>query len=89
MARVWVETCNQQQQQLTWDHHQIGKAEWCILELQDIEQTMLLHSSQQWPQTINANPLPFAIGQANEAINHTLNRMQRSGLWQKFSMTVQ
>lgn len=50
-------------------HHQNGKAEKKIRDLQDMARTMLLHAVHRWPDAITANLWPYAIRMASETIN--------------------
>lgn len=50
-------------------HHQNGKAEKKIRDLQDIARTMLLHAYQRWPNAVLFNLWTFAIRHANEMAN--------------------
>ena len=81
-ARDWVEACQKKNQPLTFAavgaHHQNGKAERRIRELQDMARTMLLHANQRWPNAITANLWPYAIRQANECINASPNMQDKT-----------
>jgi len=50
-------------------HHQNGRAEKKIRDLQDLARTMLLHAKQRWPSAITANLWPFAVRMANDVSN--------------------
>jgi hypothetical protein len=50
-------------------HHQNGKAEKKIRDLQELSRTMILHAQQRWSTAINAYLWPFAIKMANELSN--------------------
>lgn len=52
-------------------HHQNGRAEKKIRDLQELARTMLLHARQRWPTAITANLWPFAIRMANDVSNLT------------------
>ena len=50
-------------------HHQNGRAEKKIRDLQESARTMLAHAKQRWPEAIEANLWPFAIRYANDIAN--------------------
>ena len=50
-------------------HHQNGRAEKKIRDLQDLARTMLLHAKQRWPSAVTANLWPFAVRMANDVSN--------------------
>ena len=50
-------------------HHQNGKAEEKIRDLQEQARTMILHAARRWPDAITANLWPFAIWHANDIAN--------------------
>lgn len=50
-------------------HHQNGRAEKRIRDLQEAARTMMLHAQLRWPQAITNNLWPFAIRMANEVSN--------------------
>ena len=50
-------------------HHQNGKAEKKIRDLQDMARTMLLHAKQRWPSAITANLWPYAVRMAGDVSN--------------------
>ena len=50
-------------------HHQNGKAEKRIRDLQEAARTMILHAKQRWPEAITANLWPFATRMANDMSN--------------------
>jgi Reverse transcriptase (RNA-dependent DNA polymerase)/GAG-pre-integrase domain len=50
-------------------HHQNGRAEKKIRDLQELARTMLLHARQRWPNAITANLWPFALRMANDLSN--------------------
>ena len=47
-------------------HHQNGRAEKKIRDLQEMARTMLLHAQHRWPEAINAHLWPYAIKIAND-----------------------
>ena len=50
-------------------HHQNGRAEKKIRDLQEQARTMILHARQRWPDAITANLWPYAIRMANTITN--------------------
>jgi predicted NAD/FAD-dependent oxidoreductase len=52
-------------------HHQNGRAEKRIRDLQDMARTSLIHANRMWPDAINAHLWPYALKHANESINLT------------------
>ena len=50
-------------------HHQNGKAEKKIRDLQELARTMMLHAKQRWPKAITANLWPYAMRMANDVSN--------------------
>jgi len=50
-------------------HHQNGKAEKKIRDLQESARTMILHAARRWPEAVTANLWPFAIRYANDIAN--------------------
>lgn len=50
-------------------HHQNGRAEKRIRDLQDTGRGMVLHAKQRWPKAITANLWPYAIRIANDMVN--------------------
>ncbi|KAI2502092.1 hypothetical protein MHU86_12322 [Fragilaria crotonensis] len=52
-------------------HHQNGIAERRIRELQELARAMLTQANARWSDTITANLWPYAIRNANDAVNHT------------------
>ena len=80
-AKAWVEECERNQQGLTFAavgaHHQNGKAERRIRELQETARAMLLHAVRRWPNAITAHLWPYAVRMANESINDTPSLQNR------------
>jgi hypothetical protein len=52
-------------------HHQNGRAEKKIRDLQELARTMMLHARQRWPNAITTNLWPYAVKLANEVSNVT------------------
>jgi transposase InsO family protein len=74
-SKAWQDNCAQNGQGLTFAgvnaHHQNGKAERRIRELQDMARTMLIHAKHRWPTAITANLWPYAVRMANDVLNST------------------
>ena len=52
-------------------HHQNGKAEKRIRDLQDMTRTILVHANRRWPKAITVALWPYALRHANSCINAT------------------
>jgi hypothetical protein len=52
-------------------HHQNGRAEKRIRDLQDMARTSLLHANRMWPDAVSIHLWPYALRHANESINMT------------------
>jgi transposase InsO family protein len=74
-SKAWQDSCYSNGQGLTFAgvnaHHQNGKAERRIRELQDMARTMLIHAKHRWPTAITANLWPYAVRMANDVLNAT------------------
>jgi hypothetical protein len=72
---VWKDDVKRKGQQLTFsgvgDHHQNGKAEKRIWDLQDLARTSLIHAHRRWPDAIDVRLWPYALRHANHALNST------------------
>ena len=72
-AQEWVKECIRSNQPLTFAgvgaHHQNGKAEKRIRDLQDMTRTILIHANRRWPNAITPELWPYALRQANICIN--------------------
>lgn len=74
-ANKWQAECKRQGQPLTFvgvnAHHTNGAAKKPIQDIQDLTQTMLIHSNKRWPDAITTNLWPCAVQMANDIINNT------------------
>jgi hypothetical protein len=52
-------------------HHQSGRAEKRIRDLQDLARTSLIHASKRWPDAVDARLWPYALQSANASMNKT------------------
>jgi GAG-pre-integrase domain len=72
-ANLWVQACHEKGQGLSFAgvnaHHQNGRTERRIRELQQLARTMLIHAQRRWPTAVTANLWPYALRMANDAIN--------------------
>jgi Reverse transcriptase (RNA-dependent DNA polymerase)/GAG-pre-integrase domain len=50
-------------------HHQNGKAEKRIRDIQDLARTSLIHANQRWPSAVSAHLWPYALRKANDSLN--------------------
>jgi hypothetical protein len=50
-------------------HHQNGKVEKCIRDLQDLARSSMLHAQNLWPDAISNNLWPYAIRKAANNLN--------------------
>ena len=92
-ANEWVRDCHGKGQGLTFAsvnaHHQNGKAEIRIRNLQDQARAMIIHANKRWPEAVSANLWPYAIRMANDSINSTpwLNDKEGQSPIEKFAKT--
>jgi hypothetical protein len=74
-AYKWLDACKTDGQGMTFAavnaHHQNGIAERRIRELQELARAMMTHANARWPDTITPNLWPYAVRNANDALNHT------------------
>ncbi|GAX15565.1 hypothetical protein FisN_3Hu032 [Fistulifera solaris] len=74
-AQDWVRDCYSKQQGLSFAsvnaHHQNGKAENRIRQLQNMARTMLIFAAKRWPEAVTTHLWPYAIKMANDSINAT------------------
>ncbi len=68
-------------------HFQNGVAEKRIRDLQDQTTTMLMHTEAKWPDVISSNLWPYALGEANDSLNATPNRVTGQVANQMFSIS--
>jgi Reverse transcriptase (RNA-dependent DNA polymerase)/GAG-pre-integrase domain len=72
---VWKQDILNKNQQLTFSgvgaHHQNGRAEKRIRDLQDLARTSLIHAHRRWPLAVDVRLWPYALRHANHSINHT------------------
>jgi len=59
-------------------HHQNGRAEKCIRDLQDHARVLIMHMTNKWPEVITPHLWPYAIRLANKVRNHSPS--SRNGL---------
>ena len=82
-SNLWAENCSQKGQGLSFAgvnaHHQNGKAERRIRELQQTARTMLIHAHRRWPSAITTNLWPYAIRMANDMLNATPSLKWKDG----------
>lgn len=50
-------------------HHQNGKAEKKIRDVQDLARTAILHANRRWPAAVTANLWPYAVRKACDSLN--------------------
>jgi hypothetical protein len=74
-SNAWQDSCTEKGQGLTFAgvnaHHQNGRAERRIKELQNLARTMLIHANKRWPDAITTNLWPYAVRMANDVLNAT------------------
>jgi hypothetical protein len=74
-SNAWQDNCTERGQGLTFAgvnaHHQNGRAERRIKELQNLARTMLIHANKRWPDAITTNLWPYAVRMANDVLNAT------------------
>ena len=66
-------------------HHQNGRAEKKIRDLQELARTMLLHAQHRWSDAINAHLWPYAIKFANDVCNRAPSINENVSPLEKFS----
>jgi hypothetical protein len=74
-AHLWRNDCTEKRQGLSFSgvnaHHQNGRAEKRIRDLQQAARTMLIHAHRRWPAAITPHLWPYAMRLANESLNAT------------------
>ena len=82
-ANDWVLDCKTKGQGLSFAgvnaHHQNGRAEARIRQLQELTRTQLIHARRRWPDEVSVNLWPYALRMANEAINSTPSLKDKQG----------
>ena len=92
--RGWMDHCKNAGQTLSFcrvgAHHQNGRAERRIWELQEMGRTQLIHAQCRWPEAITANLWPYALWHANACLNAIPNMQdpQKRSLKQLFTGTT-
>jgi hypothetical protein len=66
-------------------HHQNGKVEKQIQDLQDLARSLMLHTQNLWPDTITKNLWPYAIRKAANDLNNIKKKSEMSSPSKKFS----
>jgi hypothetical protein len=66
-------------------HHQNGKFEKRIRDLQEFGQTAMLHASTRWPDAINSFLWPYAIRKAAVNLNTTKQKDLELSPLEKFA----
>jgi Reverse transcriptase (RNA-dependent DNA polymerase)/GAG-pre-integrase domain len=88
---LWKEDVSRQRQNLTFSgvgaHHQNGRAEKRIRDLQDMARTSLIHANRHWPDAINTHLWPYALRHANECVNLTPFPEQTETPLERFTKT--
>jgi Reverse transcriptase (RNA-dependent DNA polymerase)/GAG-pre-integrase domain len=68
-------------------HHQNGRAEKRIRDIQDLARTSLIHANKRWPDAVDARLWPYALLNANLSINKTPFPQHTESPIEMFSMT--
>ena len=83
-ANEWQKECIRSNQQLTFAgvgaHHQNGRAEKRIRDLQEMTRTILVHANRRWPKAVTIELWPYALKQANLCINAAPNLQHKKRL---------
>jgi hypothetical protein len=66
------------------EHHQNGKVEKRIRDLQDIARSSILHAQNLWPETVNNNLWPYAIRKGAHDLNSAKHKLQDRSPLEKF-----
>jgi Reverse transcriptase (RNA-dependent DNA polymerase) len=82
-GNVWRDACHIRGQGISFSgvnaHHQNGRAERRIRELQQTARTMLIHAQRRWPTTITAHLWPYAMRMANDSYNSLPSLKRKDG----------
>jgi Reverse transcriptase (RNA-dependent DNA polymerase) len=88
---AWKEDVLSKGQRLTFcgvsAHHQNGKAEKRIRDLQDLARTSLLHANQRWPSAVTAQLWPYALRKANDSLNKSVHPKHGNSPMELFTRT--
>ena len=80
-ASEWVSDCRLKHQGLTFAgvnaHHTNGRAERRIRLLQDLARSMMIHADRRWGGGAMIYLWPYAMRQANEAVNNSPNMQDK------------
>jgi Reverse transcriptase (RNA-dependent DNA polymerase)/GAG-pre-integrase domain len=72
---AWKQDVLGKHQRLTFSgvgaHHQNGRAEKRIRDIQDMARTSLIHANRRWPRAVDVRLWPYALRHSNHALNHT------------------
>jgi hypothetical protein len=73
---TWVDDTKNKGQDMSYAglgaHHQNGRAEKRIRDMQDLARTSLIHAIKRWPSTIDVRLWPYAIRKAAHSLNYTM-----------------
>ena len=90
-SEAWKNHCRANNQGFSYagvsSHHQNGRAERRIRELQDLARTMLIHAQKRWSAAINAHLWPYAVRMANDAHNEAMGRDGKPSPIERFSQS--
>jgi hypothetical protein len=82
---LWREDILKKGQRLTFSgvgaHHQNGKAEKKIRDIQDLARASLMHAAIRWPKAINAHLWPYAIKYASDCLNKHPTKIKSRVPW--------
>jgi hypothetical protein len=88
---VWKQAISEKNQQLTFSgvgaHHQNGRAEKRIRDIQDLARTSIIHAHRRWPSAVDNRLWPYALRHANHALNNTQFPGEEKTPLEKFSRT--
>jgi hypothetical protein len=87
--RVWKDDIERRFQTLTFSgggsHHQNGRAENRIRDLQDQARTSLIHANKLWPDAIGIELWPYALRHENDCLNMSPFPNEQETPLEKFS----